>query len=115
MAFTTIYIAPGVSEREYQRAARVRGRGAACRKTTEELMEAADFALVRERDATREFLRSTRAYIAATHVHEGALREEWGEDTFRKTAIERRGTLELIEAGVLRRGMYVARPSTGTR
>lgn len=110
MAFTTIYIAPGVSEREYQRASRVRGRGAACRRTTEELLAAAGFVLVRERDATREFLRSTRAYIAATETNAAALREEWGMETFKETCYERRATLELIETGVLKRGMYVARP-----
>lgn len=109
MAFTTIYIAPGVSERDYQRASRIRGRGAACRRSTGELLTAAGFVAIRERDVTREFARTTRAYVDAVGAHEDALRREWGQDVFRQSSYERRATLGLIEQGILKRGLYVAR------
>ncbi len=111
MAFTTIYIAPGVSERDYRRAARARGRGAAEKREMLELVITAGFTNVRERDVTAAFARTTRAYIGAAEKYAEQLRAAWGETRFAESRRSRRATLALIEEGVLRRGLFTARRS----
>ena len=109
MAFTTIYVAPGVSERDYRRASRVRGRGAASRRGVIELLAAAGFAGIRERDVTAAFARTTHAYLHTSATYDRQLREEWGTQAFEESQRDRRATLALIEEGVLRRGLSTAR------
>ena len=93
MAFTTIYIAPGVSERDYRRAARARGRGAAEKRTMLELLTTAGFADVRERDVTPAFARTTRAHIEAAGQYAEGLRDAWGPLRFAESLRGRRATL----------------------
>lgn len=109
LAFTTIYIVPSVSERDYRRAARARGPGAAERRSMTDLLESAGFVAVRERDATKPFARSTRAYLETSERHRRELAVEWGEKKFGESQRDRGATLALIEAGVLRRGLFTAR------
>jgi hypothetical protein len=109
LAFTTIYIAPGVSERDYRRASRVRGPGIAERRAMTELLESAGFVDVRERDATASFARATAAYLRTAAQHERALRRTWGDQRFDDSQHDRRSTLELIRDGVVRRGIFTAR------
>jgi cyclopropane fatty-acyl-phospholipid synthase-like methyltransferase len=111
MAFTTIYIAPGVDERSYRRACRVRGCGIAERREMTELVWTAGFDAVRERDVTREFARTTRAYLETSAEHQEELSAVWGAEKFREWQRDRRATLELIEDGVIRRGLFTARKS----
>ena len=109
LAFTTIYIVPGVGERDYRRAARARGPGAAERRSMTDLLESAGFVAVRERDATKPFARSTRAYLETSERRSRELTVEWGEKKFSDSQRNRRATLALIGAGVLRRGLFTAR------
>jgi hypothetical protein len=115
IAFTTIYIAPGVSERDYRRASRIRGYGAAERRAMTELLETAGFVDVRERDVTRAFARTTRAYGVTADRHRDALVEAWGEEQYRDVQHDRAATLALIDDGVLRRGMFVGRRPPASR
>jgi cyclopropane fatty-acyl-phospholipid synthase-like methyltransferase len=109
MAFTTIYAAPGVDERSYRRACRVRGCGFAERRQMTGLMNAAGFVAVKERDVTREFARTTRAYLETSARHETELSDVWGADRYRDWQHDRAATLALIEEGVVRRGLFTAR------
>jgi hypothetical protein len=109
LAFTTIYVAPGVSERDYRRASRVRGPGIAERRAMTDLLEAAGFVDIRERDATASFARSTAAHLRTATQHERALRKAWGDQRFDDSQHDRRSTLELIRDGVVRRGIFTAR------
>ena len=109
LAFTTIYIVPGVSERDYRRTMRARGPGAAERRSMIDLLESAGFVSIRERDATKPFAKSTRAYIETTECHRRELALEWGAEKFRDSQRNRRATLAMIEAGVIRRGLFTAR------
>jgi cyclopropane fatty-acyl-phospholipid synthase-like methyltransferase len=111
MAFTTIYIAQGVDERDYRRACRVRGCGIAERREMTELVGAAGFDAVKERDVTREFARTTRAYLETSDEHRAELSAVWGAAKFREWQRDRRASLALIEEGVVRRGFFTARKS----
>jgi hypothetical protein len=109
IAFTTIYIAPGVSARDYRRASRARGPGAAEKRAMMELFEAAGFSDVRERDVTAAFARTTRAYVETSERYAGELRSAWGVDKFAEYQRDRRATLALIREGILRRGLFTGR------
>jgi hypothetical protein len=109
IAFTTIYIAPGVSSREYRRASRARGPGAAEKREMMELFRTAGFGDVRERDVTPAFARTTRAYLDTSERYRTELQSEWGADKFSESQRDRRATLVLIREGVLRRAMFTGR------
>ena len=109
IAFTTIYIAPGVSERDYRRAVRARGPGVAEKRAMLELVQTAGFANARERDMTRAFGRTTQAYIDNSARYEDALREAWGSARYAEGMRTRHATLALIEEGIVRRALYTAR------
>jgi cyclopropane fatty-acyl-phospholipid synthase-like methyltransferase len=109
MAFTTIYIAPGVSARDYRRAQKARGPGVAERRAMTELAATAGFDAVHERDVSAEFARTTRAYLDAAAPVERALRAAWGDARLDAWLRDRRATLRLIEEGVVRRGFFTAR------
>ena len=76
-----------------------------------ELIVAAGFVDVRERDVTRAFARTTRAYLETSAHYGTALRRDWGDDKFEESQRDRAATLALINEGVLRRGVFVGRRS----
>lgn len=107
--FATIYIKPGVSDRAYRRAARVRGRGAASKRAVAELLRDAGFVDVRHADVTGAFGRTTRAFLdTSREVHE-QLRLEWGDEALDQSRSHWRKTLGVIEDGILCRGIFSAR------
>ena len=108
LAFTTIYIAQGVSERDYRRASRTRGPGIAEKRAMTDLLETAGFIDVHERDVTAAFARTTTAYLRTSAQYERALRRQWGDQRFDDGQRDRRGTLALIRDGIIRRGLFTA-------
>ena len=121
LAFTTIYIAAGVSERDYRRAARARGPGIAERRAMTELLETAGFLDITESDVTGAFGRTTRAYLETSERYGDELSAHWGSARFAESQRNRRATLALIRDGIVRRGLFTARrpspqsPPGGTR
>jgi hypothetical protein len=101
-------VAPGVSPREYRRAARVRPGAASTREVTA-LLDAAGFVDVRKADVTKTFARTTRAYIETTRRFEDELRTEWGTETFDERQLHWSSTLTLVEQGILRRSIFTAK------
>jgi len=108
MAFTTIYAGKDVGDRDYRRACRVRGCGFAERREVRALVESAGFVNVREKDVTREFARTTRAYLEMSAMYRDELRAQWGSARFVEWQRDREATLELTERGVVRRGLFTA-------
>ncbi len=74
-----------------------------------DLVEAAGFVDVREKDVTPSFARTTRAYLETSDRYSKALRAEWGINKFAESQRDRRATLALIREGVVRRGMFTGR------
>lgn len=109
LAFATIYVRPGVSEREYRRAARARGRGAASKRVVTDLLRDAGFVDVREADVTRAFERTTRAFLETSSELYDQLLLEWGDEALGQSQTNWRKTLAVVEDGIVCRGIFSAR------
>ncbi len=108
MAFYTIHITPGLSPAAYRRAARVRSPGVtAWRRQHSDLLGAAGFEQIEELDLTDAFLTTTRAWLQARLHYAGELRRVEGPDCDQRIS-ENRTTIRAIEAGLLRRSLFVA-------
>lgn len=109
LAFATIFIKPDVSDREYRRAARARGRGAASKRAVTDLLRDAGFVDVQHTDVTGAFGRTTRAFLDTSQEVHDQLRLEWGDDALDQSRSHWRKTLGVIEDGILCRGIFSAR------
>jgi hypothetical protein len=109
IAFYTIFIAPGLPEAAYRRAARAGPAAVTSRRREQiDLLRSAGFGAVREIDATEAFLRTTRAWYEARDRHAAELAEAEGEDLFCERQRDYRLQARAIEAGLLRRALFVA-------
>ncbi len=109
LAFYTFFIPQGLSEADYRRAARAAGPSVTSRRREQrDLLRSAGFAEIAETDVTDEFLRTARAWLEARERHAAELRQSEGESQFEQKQAEDRGQIEAIEAGLLRRSLFVA-------
>ena len=112
MAFTTIYVAPGLPPAARRAARRAGPRAVGTRATHTGLLRSAGFANVDEVDLTGAFVDSMRAWIdqRERHARDLAPLEEPG--VFERRQGEHREQLAATEAGFLRRAAFhAARPS----
>lgn len=110
IAFYTIFIAEGLPEADYRRAARsgplfVTSR----RRGHRELLRAARFVEIAEIDLTVEFLRTARGWYEGRQRYATELAEAEGESSFRERQADSLAQLKALEAGLLRRSLFVAR------
>lgn len=110
IAFYTIFIAPGLSDAEYRRASRS-GAGAitSWRRSQADLLRSAGFSDVSETDVTAEYLRVARSWGEGRERHAAELRQAEGEAQFAERQRGNRMARTAIEAGLIRRGLFVAR------
>ncbi len=109
LAFYTIFIPPGLSEAAYRRARETGPSGVASRRRAQpELLRSAGFVRVSEIKLTFEFLHIARAWLEARERHAAELRQSEGESQFEQKQAEDRREVEAIEAGLLRRSLFVA-------
>jgi len=109
IAFYTIFIPSGLSQAEYRRAARAGPAAVTSRRREHvDLLRSAGFAAVREIDVTAAFLRATRAWHEARARYAGQLSQAEGEASFRERQRDYRLQARAIEAGLLRRSLFVA-------
>src|SRR3989304_2623555 len=73
-----------------------------------DLLRSAGFAAVREIDVTAAFLRATRAWHEARARYAGQLSQAEGEGSFRERRRDYHLQARAIEAGLLRRSLFVA-------
>jgi hypothetical protein len=83
-------------------------RAASRRREHEELLRSAGFVKVSETDLTSEFLRITRQRLETRERHSADLRQSLGDSEFEENQSEGRAQIEAIEAGLLRRSLFVA-------
>ena len=108
IAFYTIFIAPGLSEAAYRRAARAGPSAVTSRRREQvDLLRSAGFAAVREIDVTEAFLRSTQAWYQGRDRYAAQLAEAEGEASFRERQRDYRLQARAIEAGLLRRALFL--------
>jgi hypothetical protein len=109
MAFLTIFVPSGLSERDYQQALRAGPSAVSSgRREHVEMLTAAGFADVQEIDLTAEFLITTSAWFEGRERRAKELREAEGEELFEERQRDSAMQLEGIEAGLLRRSLFVA-------
>jgi len=109
LAFYTIFIPPGLSPSEYRRATRSGPAAVTSRRREQgQLLRSAGFARIVETDVTEDFLRTTRAWQEARARFADELIEAEGEALFRDRQRRYRLQSGAIEAGLLRRALFVA-------
>lgn len=109
LAFYTIFIPSGLTEAEYRRAVSLGDPPeVVSRAGPSALLRSAGFADFEEIDVTEEYLRTAGGWYAARERYASELRESEGEAEFADSQASRKGRLELIGAGLLRRSLFVA-------
>jgi len=108
MAFFTIFVAPGLTPSQYRRALRSGPTFVSSRRKDHcEIIASAGFGRTEETDLTAEFLLTSRAWQTERSKHAAEMIAVEGEAAFN----ERQGNLnvqsEAIEAGLLRRSLFV--------
>ena len=112
MAYYVIHVTPGLSPRDYRRAAKLGPTEVGSRRDPATLLETAGFVDVAQIDLTKEFLQTCRAFEDVTQRHSAQLRQEDGDAEFEEAQAKRQRYMAGIEAGLLRRSLLVgAKPA----
>jgi hypothetical protein len=120
MAFTTIYVTPGLPVAGRLRARRSGPRAVASRSEQARLLASAGFVDIEQLDLTAEFATTARAWITENESNAAELAKLEPPGAFEQRQRERRTQLAAIEDGLLRRGLFSARrshsgPATASR
>jgi hypothetical protein len=108
MAFFTIHAAPDLDEAGRRLAYRYGPRMVNARGDYAAMLSNAGFRDVRVSDATREYLRISRAWLRVTQRYRPDLRASLGEARVREMLADSRLNIAGIERGLLRRALFVA-------
>ena len=108
IAFTTIHVPPDLTPAAKRRAHHAGPRAVASRSSQAQLLEAAGFTEIDERDVTGAFIGAQRAWLEerARHLDELAALEAPG--AFAQRQDDHRAQLAATEAGLLRRAILSA-------
>ena len=108
MGFFTIYVPEGLEESDYQNALRSGPSYVSTRRRDHrELLASAAFQQVEEIDLTPEFLVTTRAWLDGRERFRDELVKVEGQDSFDERQGDSRLQAEGIEAGLLRRALFL--------
>lgn len=107
LAFFSIFVAPDLPPAQHRLAAGA-GPDATVGPPIAGLLERARFTDVVERDLTEEYAASARAWLAARLRHRAELRP-LDPESYDQRIGRNRGAIPVIEQGLLRRALYLAR------
>jgi hypothetical protein len=108
IAYTTIYVAPGLTRAARRRAHRSGPRAVASRSEQHRLLASAGFVDVAMLDLTAEFAVTGRAWLEGREANAEELTTFESPDAFAERQHERRVHLRAVEEGLLRRGLFSA-------
>jgi hypothetical protein len=108
MAYTTIFVTPGLAPAQRRRAQRAGPRAVATRSDHGRLLTSAGFVDVDMIDLTAEFAATARVWLAGYEAHERELAALEAPGAFAERQRERRAQLRAIDDGLLRRGLFSA-------
>ena len=108
IAYFNIFIAEHLPDETRRRIAKAGNPSVYSRSEQLALLRSAGFVNIEATDVTPEYLRVQRAMYEASGRHARALRRVQGRDAFEERQRNRSRTLVGIEAGVLRRSLFVA-------
>jgi len=100
-----IHAAPGLSSRAYRRAVELGPSEVGDRQDPVTLHEAARFSEVDNVDVTDTFLSTCSSFIQVRERYEDELRLAEGDDEYKEQQEKKRGLVEGITTGVLRRSL----------
>ena len=109
MVFPTIVMAPDLTTAQRREAVRSGPPAVLATRDHPSLLRAAGFCDVEETDVTAGYLTSVRAWFDESAARESELRSVLGDALFEDRQNDRRLQTTAIEAGLLRRTLYVAR------
>jgi len=116
IAYFNIFVAEHLPDETRRRVAKMGNPSVYSRAEQLGLLRSAGFVNIEEKDVSGEYLRVQRAVYEASERHARALRRAQGRETFEERQRSRLRTLENIEAGALRRSLFVAeRPPSRRR
>ena len=108
LAFTAIFVTPGLDSEQRLRALRAGPIHVAARRTYPELIVQAGFAETVEVDLTAEYARTQRDWYDAAELRADELRDLTSDTEFADAQADRRLTLDAIADGLLRRSLFMA-------
>jgi hypothetical protein len=100
-----IHAAPGLSSRDYRRAVELGPSEVGDRQDPVPLHETARFSEVERIDVTETFLSTCSSFLEVRERYEDELRLAEGNDEFEEQQEKKRGLVEGITTGVLRRSL----------
>jgi len=104
-----IHVASDLSSRDYSRAVELGPSEVGAREDPARLHELAGFAEVRQVDTTDQWLATTSSLIRVRDHHERGLRLAEGDDAFEEEQAKKRGLVEGMTVGILRRCLVAGR------
>jgi hypothetical protein len=108
IAYTTIFVTPGLEPKRRRRAQRSGPRAVASRSGQRRLLASAGFTEIDVVDLTTEWASTARGWLDGWSANEAELTALDSAATFAQRQRERRTQLHAIEDGLLRRGLFSA-------
>jgi cyclopropane fatty-acyl-phospholipid synthase-like methyltransferase len=108
MAYTTIYVAPGLGRSDHRRAVSAGPWQVSARRPYGEMTEQAGFTDIVEIDVTDEYTTTQQAWLEAHEARADDVRELTSDEDFTLAQADRRLARDAIERGWLRRSIIVA-------
>jgi hypothetical protein len=108
IAYTTIYVAPGLEPKLRRRAQRSGPRAVASRSDQRRLLASAGFTEIDTVDVTTEWASTARGWCSGWSANEAELVALDSRDTFAQRQRERHTQLRAIEDGLLKRSLFSA-------
>ncbi len=102
-----IHVTPGISQRGYERAVELGPSEVGAREDPGKLHELAGFVEVDQVDTTESWLATTSSFLTARERHEAGLRQVEGDEAYEEEQTKKRGLLEAVADGLLRRCLVV--------
>jgi len=106
IAYTTIFVMPGLTPRLRRRAQRSGPRAVASHGNQRQLLASAGFTDIDTVDLTAEFARTARGWIDGWSANEAELTVLESAATFAERQRERRTQLRAVEDGLLQRALF---------
>jgi cyclopropane fatty-acyl-phospholipid synthase-like methyltransferase len=108
LAFTTIYVTPGLDTARHRRAVRAGPWQVATRRPYPELVVQAGFTDVVDIDVTEDYARTQQAWLEANESRTEDVRHLTSDAEFATAQADRRAAQAAIEEGLLRRALMTA-------
>lgn len=98
-----IHVAPGLAPRDYERALELGPSEIGAREDPGRLHELAGFSGIEQIDTTDQWLATTSSFMKARERHEKGLRLAEGDAAYEAEQAKKRGLVEGMTTGILRR------------